>query len=96
MLLFSLVGLMVIFLVTLLIRYVQKEGERRRKLAEEEAARRAEAMRLAALAEADKDGLEPQLSLEERARLEMEENARTLAKEHPEDVAKLLRTWMAE
>lgn len=96
MVLFSLVGLLVIFLLTLVIRFIQKEAERRRRLAEEEAARRAEAMRLAALAEAEKEGLEPQLSLEERARLEMEENARTLAKEHPEDVAKLLRTWMNE
>ena len=96
MLLFSLVGLLSIFLITIIIRYIQKEAERRRRLAEEEAARRAEAMRQAALAEAEKEGLEPQLSLEERARLEMEENARTLAKEHPEDVAKLLRTWMNE
>ncbi len=36
------------------------------------------------------------LSLEERARLELQENAIQLARERPDDVAQLLRTWLAE
>jgi flagellar M-ring protein FliF len=78
------------------VRYLQKEAERRRRLREEELARQQELLRLQALAEAEKGDMEPSLSLEERARLEMEENAKNLAKEHPDSVAKLLRTWMSE
>jgi flagellar M-ring protein FliF len=95
-LIISLVLLLAIFLVTLLVRYLQKEAERRRRLREEELARQQELLRLQALAEAEKGDMEPSLSLEERARLEMEENAKNLAKEHPDSVAKLLRTWMSE
>ena len=36
------------------------------------------------------------LSVEDRARLEMQENAVNMAREHPEDVAQLIRTWLLE
>ena len=38
----------------------------------------------------------PVRSPEERARLEMQENVMNIAREHPEEVAKLIRTWLAE
>ena len=38
----------------------------------------------------------PEMSVEERARLEMQENAINMAREHPEDVAQLIRTWLVE
>jgi flagellar M-ring protein FliF len=94
--LLALIGLLFIVLVTLLIRYLQKEGERSRRFKEEELARQQELLRQQALAEAEKGDMEQTMSLEEKARLEMEENARNLAKDHPDNVAALLRTWMAE
>ena len=39
---------------------------------------------------------EVEMSVEERARLEMQENAVNMAREHPEDVAQLIRTWLVE
>jgi flagellar M-ring protein FliF len=96
MMVVALIAILGILLLTLLVRYVQKEMERQRRLREEELARQQELLRQQALQEAERDITEPSLSLEERARLEMEENARNLAKEHPENVAKLLRTWMAD
>ena len=53
-------------------------------------------MREAALKAAETEGIEVELSPEERARLEMQENVMNIAREHPEEVAKLIRTWLAE
>ncbi len=96
MLLIVLMAVLGILLLTLLVRYFQKELDRQRRIREEELARQQELLRQQALQDAERDLSEPTISLEERARLEMEENARNLAKEHPENVAKLLRTWMAD
>jgi len=73
-----------------------KEMERRRRLREEELARQHQAMREAALRRAEEEGAEVELSVEDRARLEMQENAINMAREHPEDVAQLIRTWLLE
>jgi flagellar M-ring protein FliF len=35
-----------------------------------------------------------EMSVAERARLEMQENAINMAREHPEEVAQLIRTWL--
>ena len=53
-------------------------------------------MREAALRTAEEQGVEVELSVEDRARLEMQENAVNMAREHPEDVAQLIRTWLVE
>ena len=53
-------------------------------------------MREAALRAAEEEGVDVELSLEEKARLELQENATNLARERPDDVAALLRTWLAE
>ena len=60
----------------------------------EEARAKAEAE--AALKAAEEEGIDVELSLEERARLELQQSALQLAKERPDDVAQLLRTWLAE
>ncbi len=70
--------------------------ERRRRLREEELARQHQAMREAALRSAEEEGAEVEMSVEERARMEMQENAINMAREHPEDVAQLIRTWLME
>jgi flagellar M-ring protein FliF len=92
----GLVGLGALLLLILAYRLVAKEMERRRRLREEELARQHQAMREAALRTAEEQGVEVELSVEDRARREMQENAVNMAREHPEDVAQLIRTWLVE
>ncbi len=96
LLLATLITLLVLALATVLYQAIKKEMERRRRLREEELAAQQQMMREAALRAIEEEGVEVELSLEERARREMLENAINLAKERPEDVAHLLRTWLAE
>jgi flagellar M-ring protein FliF len=90
------IGLSALLAAIVLYRLVAKEAERRRRLREEELARQHQAMREAALRRAEEEGAEVELSVEDRARLEMQENAVNMAREHPEDVAQLIRTWLLE
>jgi len=91
-----LIGLGALLILVLAYRLIAKELERRRRLREEELARQHQAMREAALRTAEEQGVEVELSVEDRARLEMQENAANMAREHPEDVAQLIRTWLVE
>ena len=91
-----LIGVGALIFAIILYRLVAKEMERRRRLREEELARQHQAMREAALRRAEEESPEVELSVEERARLEMQENAVNMAREHPEDVAQLIRTWLLE
>ena len=90
------IGLAGLLTAIVLYRLLAKEMERRRRLKEEELARQHQAMREAALRRAEEEGAEVELSVEDRARLEMQENAVNMAREHPEDVAQLIRTWLLE
>jgi flagellar M-ring protein FliF len=94
--LYSLIGLAVLLVVFIAFRLISREIERRRRLREEELARQHQAMREAALRSAEDEGTDVEMSVEERARLEMQENAINMAREHPEDVAQLIRTWLME
>jgi flagellar M-ring protein FliF len=89
----SLASLLALFIV---FRLITREIERRRRLREEELARQHQAMREAALRSAEEESAEVEMSVEERARLEMQENAINIAREHPEDVAQLIRSWLLE
>ena len=91
-----LIGLVSLLAIAVMYRLIAKEVERRRRLREEQLARQHQAMREAALRSAEEQGVEVELSVEERARLEMQENAINMAREHPEDVAQLIRTWLME
>jgi flagellar M-ring protein FliF len=86
-------ALLVLFIV---FRLVSRELERRRRLREEQAAEDARRMREAALAAAEQEGAEVVVSVEERARMELMENVINVAREHPGDVAQLIRTWLRE
>ncbi len=89
--------MLIIFIVAILIyRAIKKEIARRRRLREEELAAQQQMMREAALRVMDEGGAEVELSLDEKLRRELLENAINLAREKPEDVAQLLRTWLAE
>ncbi|UZV91400.1 flagellar M-ring protein FliF, partial [Treponema pallidum] len=75
---------------------ISKEVERRRRLREEELLRQQQLMRERALWEAEQAGMNVSMSVEERKRLELQENVLNMAREHPEDVALLVRTWLME
>ena len=94
--LYVLIGIAVLLISFIVVRLIQREAERRRRLREEELARQHQAMREAALRSAEEEGAEVEMSVEERARMELEEIAINMAREHPEDVAQLIRTWMQE
>ncbi len=92
----SLIGVIALFIGFILFRAIQKELERRRRAREEKLALEQQRMREAALSVAEEEGIDVELSLEEKARKDLHENAMNLAKERPDDVAQLLRTWLAE
>ena len=91
-----LIAVVVILISFILFRIISRELERRRRerearlLAEQQAARERQ------LWEAKEDGMEVTMSVEETRRMELQENAISMAKEHPEDVAMLIRTWLME
>ncbi len=91
-----LVGVVVILISFIVFRMISRELERRRRLREEEILRRQQAEREKALWDAKQEGMEVTMSVEERKRAELQENAIAMAKEHPEDVAMLIRTWLME
>ncbi|HAK45364.1 MAG TPA: flagellar M-ring protein FliF [Spirochaeta sp.] len=93
---YSIIGIGVIIAAFIIFRFISRELERRRRLREEELARQHQAMREAALRSAEEDSMDVEMSVEERARMEMQEHAMNMAREHPEDVAQLIRTWLVE
>ncbi|MDR0669125.1 MAG: flagellar M-ring protein FliF [Treponema sp.] len=95
-LLIFLIGVVVLLISFIIFRAISRELERRRRLAEDERARREQAIRESAIAQAEEEGVDVSISVEERARLDLQENVANMAKEHPEDVAQLIRTWLLE
>jgi flagellar M-ring protein FliF len=89
-------GLTLLLFGFILFRMISREMERRRRLAEEERARREQMLRESMLQQADQEGTEVSISTEERTRMELMESVINMAKEHPEDAAQLLRTWLLE
>ncbi len=88
------IGLLIIIFI--LYRIIKQAVDRRRRLREEEFAREQQAMREAALLAAEEEGIMIDLQPEDKARLEMQENAINLAKDKPQEVAQLIRTWLVE
>ncbi|MFW5862789.1 MAG: flagellar basal-body MS-ring/collar protein FliF, partial [Spirochaetota bacterium] len=91
MLLAALVGVFALFLGVILFRAISRELARRRRIKEEQLALEQQRMREAALRAAEEEGVDVELSLEDKARMELQENAANLARERPDDVAALLR-----
>jgi flagellar M-ring protein FliF len=91
-----LIGVIVLLVSFIIFRAISREMERRRRLAEDERARREQAIRESAIEQAEEEGVDVSISVEERARLDLQENVANMAKEHPEDVAQLIRTWLLE
>ncbi|GHT57682.1 flagellar M-ring protein FliF [Spirochaetia bacterium] len=80
----------------IVFRSISSAIERKRRMEEEARARREQEIRESAIAEAEEQGVDVSMSVEERTRMELQENAANMAKEHPDDVAQLIRTWLSE
>ena len=93
---FFLIGLATLLVAFVVFRLVSKAIERQRLAAEEALARERQAARERALLEAEQEGVEVSMSVEERKRMELQENVISMAKDHPEDAAQLIRTWLLE
>jgi len=91
-----LIGLVALLVAFILFRTISREIERRRRLNAEERARREEALRQQELMQAEEEGMDVSISIEERTRMELQEAVANMTKEHPEDAAQLIRTWLLE
>jgi flagellar M-ring protein FliF len=94
--LIALGGIALLLIAFLVFRKITQEMERRRRNREEELSRQQAAMRESALLDAESEGMEVSMSVEDRKRMELQESAVNMAKEHPGDVAQLIRTWLME
>ncbi|MCL2608453.1 MAG: flagellar M-ring protein FliF [Treponema sp.] len=92
-----LVGLAALLVGFIALRMIGRELERRKRLADEERARREQMLRESALAEMD-NALDVSISVApgDRERMDLMEAVSSLAKEHPDDCAQLIRTWLLE
>ena len=93
---FVLLGIAIVLILFIAFRLISREIERRRRLREEELLRRQQAESEQAIWDAKNEDISVTMSVEERKRAELQENAIAMAKEHPEDVAMLIRTWLRE
>jgi flagellar M-ring protein FliF len=93
--LFGIAALLVGFLI---FKVISREMERRKRLAEEERTRREQMLRESEMQRLEEDGLDVSISVSpgDRERMELMESVVTLTKEHPEDCAQLIRTWLLE
>ncbi len=86
---------MTLVFVLVIGHLIARERERRRRLREEELARQHQAMREAALRSLEVDQIDPDVSIE-GAHNELQEHAMAMARERPQDVAQLIRTWLSD
>ncbi|MFC1503879.1 flagellar basal-body MS-ring/collar protein FliF [Spirochaetota bacterium] len=95
-LILSLLILLGLFVGTIVYRGIKREIIRRKRLREQELARKQQLMRESILKSAEEEMPEDQLSSEDKERMELAEKANRVVQESPEMVAKLIKTWLAE
>jgi len=94
--LYSLIGVAFLLVAFIVFRLASRELERRRRIAEEKRALEQQMLRENAIRQAEEQNIEVSMSVEEKKRMDLQEHAINMAKEHPEDVAQLIRTWLRE
>ncbi|MEI0489711.1 flagellar basal-body MS-ring/collar protein FliF [Brachyspira pulli] len=94
-LIITMISLLILFVLALIIRAIQKELARRRRLREEELERKQMEMRRQAMMNANEEPIN-EMSLEDAARKKLMDEVIRVSHERPDDVAQLLRTWMAD
>jgi flagellar M-ring protein FliF len=92
----SLIGIAVLLVGFVIFQIIARAREQARRRREEELARQHQLERERALLEAEQEGETITMSVEDQARMELAEKAIALAREHPQDVSQLIRTWLME
>ncbi len=92
----ALAGIAAVLVAFMIFRFISRELERRRRIREEEMLRKSQMEREKTLWDAQEASMGVEMSVEERKRAEMQESILSMAKDHPEDVAMLIRTWLME
>jgi len=95
-LLYSLLTLIGLFVLSLGYRLINKEILRRRRLKERELNRQRQLQRDEALRALESEAPVEGISEADKKRMDLQEKAEQVAAERPEDVAKLIRSWIAE
>lgn len=90
------IGVIAVLLAFILFRAINRHIEKKRKEREDELLRRQQMEHDRILLDAEQADMVATLSVEERERAELQEHAVAMAREHPEDVAMLIRTWLME
>ena len=90
------IGVIVVLLFFILFRFISRQIEKKRKEREDELLRLQQMEHEKIFDVAEQDSMVATLSIEERERVELQEQAVAMAREHPEDVAMLIRTWLME
>jgi flagellar M-ring protein FliF len=93
-LLIFMAGLVILLIAAAAIRMISREMKKRKQKREEEIAQQQEAIRISAMQEPEP--VDVSMSVEQRRSKELQENAINMAKDHPGDVAQLIRTWLME
>ncbi|MCR4790950.1 MAG: flagellar M-ring protein FliF [Treponemataceae bacterium] len=93
---FVLIGVVVVLAAFLLIRFIIKEMERKRRQKEEELLRQQQLEREKVIWDAEQAEVNIPMSVEDKHKAELQDSAISAAKDHPEDVAQLIRTWLME
>lgn len=91
----AMLSLLALFILVLIVRAIQKELARRRRLREEELERKQMEMRRQAMMNLSEEPI-TEINLEDAARKKLMEEVIRVSHERPDDVAQLLRTWMAD
>lgn len=86
----------VILVAFILFRMISKAIDKRRREREKRLLEERQRAAQQRLWDAQEDGMQVTMSVEETRRMELLENAVNMSKEHPEDVAMLIRTWLME
>ena len=90
------IGVIVVLLFFILFRFINRQIEKKRKEREDELLRLQQMEHEKIFDVAEQNSMVATLSIEERERAELQEQAVAMAREHPEDVAMLIRTWLME
>jgi flagellar M-ring protein FliF len=96
MIIIGLASLVLFFVGFLVVKAILRAKELQRQKEEAERARRAQLAREQALLDAEREGVESNLSAEDQAFRDTIEKSTSLAREKPADVAQLIRTWIME
>lgn len=90
------IGIIAVLMAFIIFRAINRHIEKKRKEREDELLRRQQMEHDRILLDAEQASMVATLSVEERERAELQEHAVAMAREHPEDVAMLIRTWLME